>query len=65
MNELDRDEIITIQELAKRTDTKPSYWYERSRHNAIAGMLRIGKFVRISWPNFLEAARVGGGRDEG
>ena len=51
-------ELITVHELARRTKTKPSYWYERTRRDQVPGQIRLGKFIRIDWPVFYQAVRV-------
>ena len=48
-------ENVTIPELATILQVKTSYLYEHSRHDAIAGMFRVGKFVRIHLPTFYAA----------
>ena len=45
--------LLTIPELAEYTGTKTSYPYEQSRHNALAGLHRIGKFVSVDIDEFL------------
>ncbi len=50
--------LLTIPELAEYTGTKISYLYEQSRHDALAGLHRIGKFVRVDLDEFLEETKV-------
>jgi len=42
------DRLLIPQEAAKRLRGPVSFVYERTRFNAMPGMVRIGKYVRIS-----------------
>lgn len=48
------DRLLSIQELAKRWGVPESWLYERSRHNALPGMIRLGKYVRFSEEAIIE-----------
>ena len=49
--------LLTIPQIAALTQTKSSFWYERSRRDQIPGLVRIGKFVRVDRERFYEALR--------
>jgi len=42
------DRLLTPQEAAERLRVPVSFVYERTRFNAMPGMVRLGKYVRIS-----------------
>ena len=50
-------QLITLPQLAAETKKKVCYWYERSRHGNIPGLVRIGKFIRIDRERFYAALR--------
>ena len=50
---------VTIPELALRRNLKVSWLYERSRKNAVPGMVRYGGLVRIDLDEFDEACKAG------
>ena len=39
--------LLTIPEVAERLNVPVSWVYERTRHNAIPGQIRLGRYVRI------------------
>ena len=39
--------LATVRELAKETQLPLSWLYERTRHDALPGLRRLGKYVRI------------------
>ena len=41
------DRLLTAQELAERWQVPLSWIYERSRHNALPGLIRLGKYLRF------------------
>ena len=49
--------LLTIPQIASETQTKSSYWYERSRRDDIPGLRRIGKFIRIDRDEFYAVLR--------
>jgi hypothetical protein len=62
MNEIklqDETEWVTVAQLAAHTGVPASFFYERSRHDAIPGQVRVGRYVRIHLPEFLAAMRDG------
>jgi hypothetical protein len=44
------DEILTVQEVAKRLRVRPSWVYG---HTQFLGGYRLGKYVRFSWKRVL------------
>ena len=50
---------ITIPRLAAKIGVPASWLYERSRHDALPGMRRIGKYVRINEHEFDAALKAG------
>ncbi len=57
MNNAAVPNLATIDEIAKETKTKKSFWYERSRRDSIPGLLRIGKFLRVDRDRFYAALK--------
>lgn len=53
------EDLLTIDELAKETKLPISWLYERSRHDALPGLRRLGKYVRIDRGEFYAALRDG------
>ena len=47
--------IATLNEFCEITKVKKSLAYELSRHNAIPGMFRIGRQVRVNIDEFFAA----------
>ena len=54
------DRVLTPQEAAERLRVPVSFVYERTRFDRMPGMVRIGKYVRIS-EAALEAFTESGG----
>jgi excisionase family DNA binding protein len=42
------ESLLTPQQLADRLNVPLSWVYERSRYNALPGMIRLGRYVRFS-----------------
>ena len=40
--------FITIKQLAERWKVPLSWLYERSRHDALPGQIRLGRYLRFS-----------------
>ena len=53
-----RSTNVTLQEWADIVGVKKSYAYEQSRRDAIPGIFRVGKFVRIHLPTFYRAQGI-------
>ena len=51
--------LLTLPELAAHTGIALSWFYERSRYDALPGQVRLGKYVRIDLGEFTEALRAG------
>ena len=49
----------TLPQLATQADIPLSWLYERSRRDALPGLRRIGKYVRIDAAEFFEAVEAG------
>jgi predicted DNA-binding transcriptional regulator AlpA len=56
---LEFGDLLTIPELALLTKIPCSWLYERTRHNSLPGMVRIGKYIRVVREPFFEALRRG------
>ncbi len=56
--ELRAHENVTIPEWARIVGVKKSYGYELSRRNAIPGMFRVGKFVRVNLPTYYAKSGI-------
>lgn len=56
---LDDPRFVTIRELASIVKIHPVALYERSRHDALPGQMRIGRCVRVNLDTFLDAVDVG------
>ncbi|MBI4165981.1 MAG: hypothetical protein HY508_09650 [Acidobacteria bacterium] len=50
------EEILTVQEVAERLKLKASWVYT---HADDLGALRLGKYVRFSWPRVIERLERG------
>jgi len=50
----------TIPSLARRYDLPISWLYDRSRRDALPGMRRLGKYIRVHLGEFEEALAAGG-----
>jgi excisionase family DNA binding protein len=57
------DRLLTPADAAERLQVPVSWIYERTRMNAMPGLVRIGKYVRIS-ESALEAFIAAGGEHE-
>jgi excisionase family DNA binding protein len=57
------DHLLTSQELADRLNVPVSWVYERTRHNALPGLVRLGKYVRFRESVLLDFIESGGERD--
>ena len=55
----DEDRLVTLPQLAKHTGIALSWFYERSRFNALPGQYRLGHYVRVHLPEFMTALREG------
>jgi excisionase family DNA binding protein len=58
-----RDNLLTVDEAAARLRVPVSWIYERTRMNAMPGLVRIGKYVRIS-ESALDVFIAEGGENE-
>ena len=54
------DRLLTVQEVAERLSVPVSWVYERTRFDALPGMVRMGKYVRFS-ERGIEAFVAAGG----
>ena len=52
--------LLTVQEAAARLQVPVSWIYERTRLNRMPGMVRMGKYVRISEAALVEFIKGGG-----
>ena len=52
--------LLTIPQTARISHMKDSSFYERSRHNALPGKVKIGKYVRIQADVFYDYVKNGG-----
>jgi hypothetical protein len=50
------DDLLTVTDLAKRLQVKASWIYS---HADNLGALRLGKYLRFSWPRVLNTLSVG------
>jgi len=52
--------LLTIKEVSERFGVPKSWLYARSRHNALPGMVRLGKYVRFNADIIEEYIENGG-----
>ena len=52
-------ETRTITELATELNVNESFLYERSRMNALPGLRRLGRFLRVNVEEFYRALENG------
>ena len=50
---------VSITTIAEDYDLKPSFLYAASRREAIPGMMRMGKLIRIDPERFMKAVESG------
>ena len=55
--------LLTVKQAAQRLQVPVSWVYERTRHNAMPGLVRIGKYVRVRESVLLDFIESGGERD--
>ena len=55
----DEDRLVSLPQLATHTGLPVSWFYERSRFNALPGQCRLGHYVRVHLPEFMAALRAG------
>lgn len=53
------EEYVTLVELAERRKLRLSWLYERTRRNALPGLRRYGRHIRVNLREFDEGAREG------
>ena len=58
-----KDRLLTPNEAAILLRVPVSWVYERTRHNAMPGLVRIGKYVRVRESVLLDFIESGGERD--
>ena len=51
--------LLKISELAQEIDIPPSWLYERSRRDALPGLRRLGRHLRVDRDEFFQALREG------
>lgn len=51
--------LATINEMVAETQIPASWWYARSRTNALPGLIRLGRHLRIDVAAFFAAAERG------
>jgi predicted DNA-binding transcriptional regulator AlpA len=51
--------LLTLPQLSSETQIPLSWLYERSRRDALPGMVRLGKYVRIDPDEFYIALKEG------
>lgn len=56
--------LITVKQAAQLLQVPVSWVYERTRHNAMPGLVRIGKYVRIRENDLEKFISNGGELDE-
>ena len=49
----------TIPQIAQEAQIPTSWLYERSRHDALPGQRRLGKYIRINRDEFFAALEKG------
>ena len=54
------DRLLSPSEAARKLTVPVSWVYERTRHNAMPGLVRIGKYVRIREADLKEFINSGG-----
>jgi hypothetical protein len=67
MGTLEAKDILTPAQLAKRLQVKVSWIYESTRGRGRFGgpplpVLRVGKYLRFSWPDVVEWLRANRGK---
>ena len=55
--------LLTVKQAAKLLRVPVSWVYERTRHDAMPGLVRIGKYVRVRESILLDFIESGGERD--
>ena len=55
--------LLTVKQAAQRLQVPVSWVYERTRHDAMPGLVRIGKYVRVRESVLLDFIESGGERD--
>ena len=58
------DRLLTPAEAAEKLKVPVSWVYERTRHNAMPGLVRIGKYVRIRETDLEDFISNGGELNE-
>ena len=57
--ETNRQGLVTIEELAKEVNISKNWLYQRTRKNALPGLRRVGKHLRVDYAEFSEALAQG------
>ena len=52
-------EFVTLRQAADLVGIPLSWFYERSRRDALPGLRRVGKYVRLDAKEFLAALQAG------
>lgn len=55
-----QEKLAKLQQIADESQLPISWFYERSRRNALPGLRRFGKHCRIDRREFFSALREGG-----
>ena len=50
---------MTVPDLARELSVSPNWLFQRTRKNAVPGLRRLGKHVRIDRREFYEALEAG------
>jgi len=56
--------LLTVKQAAQRLQVPVSWVYERTRHDAMPGLVRIGKYVRVRESVLLDFIESGGESNE-
>ena len=56
--------LYTLIEISEILNVPVSWLYERSRHDALPGLVRLGKYVRINEEGLRELMKTKQGNDE-
>ena len=56
--------LLTISQVSEQFGVPKSWLYERSRHNALPGLVRLGKYVRFRADAIEEYIAAGGDLDQ-
>jgi len=56
--------LLTISQVSEQFGVAKSWLYERSRHNALPGMVRLGKYLRFRAEVIQEYIENGGDLNE-